>query len=101
MLHKQTSNGVKKIRTHIFVSGRVQGVCFRGDTQQIARELGLTGFVKNLPDGKVEIITEGEKEKVKQIVDWVRQGPPAAQVNNIDIEWEGYKGEFKDFQVVY
>ena len=88
MLHKQTSNGVKKMRAHIFVSGQVQGVCFRGDTQQIARELGITGWVKNLPDGKVEIIAEGEKEKVKQIVDWVRQGPPAAQVNNIDIEWE-------------
>ena len=92
---------MKKIRVHIFVSGRVQNVCFRGDTQQIARELEITGWVKNLPDGKVEIIAEGEKEKLKQMVDWVKQGPPAAQVNNIDIEWQEYKGEFKDFHIVY
>lgn len=92
---------MKKMRVHIFVSGQVQGVCFRGDTQQIARELGITGWVKNLPDRKVEIIAEGEKEKVKQMVDWVKQGPPAAQVNNIDIEWQEYKGEFKDFYIFY
>lgn len=88
-----------KIRAHIFVSGRVHGVCFRADTQQIAREIGLTGWVKNLLNGKVEIVVEGEKEKVKQMVDWVKHGPPAAKVNNIDIQWQEYIGEFKNFYV--
>lgn len=91
---------MKKVRAHIFVSGQVQGVCFRIDTQQVARELGLTGWVKNLSNGKVEIIAEGEEEKVKQMVDWVKQGPPVAQVNNVDIEWQKYKGEFKSFHIL-
>ena len=92
---------MRKKRVHIFVSGRVQGVAFRGDTQQVARELGLTGWVKNLPDGRVEIIAEGEEQKIKDLIERTKQGPPTAQVNNIDIKWQEYKGEFKNFYISY
>ena len=90
-----------KVRIHICISGKVQNVFYRDFVKRHAIALNVTGWVKNLPDGKVEIIAEGEKEKVKQMVDWVKQGPPAAQVSNIDIERKEYKGEFKEFFIVY
>ncbi len=81
------------------VSGRVQGVLFRQSARAKALELKLTGFAKNLLDGKVEIVVEGEKEKVQEFAEWVKQGPPLAKVENVEIVKEEYTGEFKDFDI--
>jgi len=91
----------KKIRTHIFVSGRVQGVFFRSHTAEKARELELTGWVRNLEDGRVEAVFEGEKEKIEKIIEWAKKGPTFARVDDVEIEWQDYKGEFKDFEIRY
>ncbi|MCP6719362.1 MAG: acylphosphatase [Patescibacteria group bacterium] len=90
----------EKVRAHIFVSGRVQGVFFRHHTCIKAEELGVSGWVRNLEDNKVEAIFEGEKEKVGKMVDWVKKGPDSASVNNSEVEWEEYKGEFNSFEKI-
>lgn len=89
----------EKIRAHIFVSGRVQGVWFRQKTKQKAEKLGVFGWVKNLSDGRVEAVFEGNKQQVEQMVIWARKGPLWAKVNDIDISWEKYKGEFNFFEI--
>jgi acylphosphatase len=90
-----------KVRLHVFVSGRVQGVFFRAETADMARNLGLTGWVRNLPDGRVEALFEGEKENVEKALDFCRRGPPHAHVQNLDSKWEEWKGEFHTFGVSY
>lgn len=90
-----------KVRAHIFVSGRVQGVLFRDGTRRKAKSLGIAGWVRNLPDGRVEAVFEGEKDKVEKIIDWVRKGPILAKVDNLELEWQEYKGEFNDFEIKY
>jgi acylphosphatase len=90
-----------KIRYHVFVSGRVQGVFFRQNTLKRAKALGLKGWVKNTEDGKVEAVFEGEKEKIEKILEWMRKGPPFARVDGLEIEWENFKGEFDDFEIKY
>ncbi len=92
----------KMVRLHLFVSGRVQGVFFRQSTKEKARKLNLNGWVKNLKDGKVEIVSEGEKEKNKKLLDWVRKsGPLLARVDNVEIKEEDSKNEFKSFDILY
>jgi acylphosphatase len=91
----------KKVRTHIFISGRVQGVFFRQETKEKAEELGVFGWVKNLPDGQVEAVFEGEKDKVEQIIKWAQKGPSLAKVNGLDLTWEDFKDEFKKFEIRY
>ena len=86
-------------RAHILVKGLVQGVFFRANTQKMAAELGLNGWVKNTSDGEVEAVFEGEEEKINKILEWAKRGPPAAKVDGLDIEREKYKGEFKNFEV--
>jgi acylphosphatase len=90
-----------KIRCHVLVSGRVQGVFFRQNTLEKAKALGLKGWVRNTQDGKVEAVFEGEKEKIEKILEWMRKGPPFARVDGLEIEWEGFKGEFDDFEIRY
>jgi acylphosphatase len=84
-------------RAHVLVSGKVQGVFFRSSTKDKAEELGLSGWVRNLPDGRVEAIFEGEKEEVDKVVEWSRKGPEYARVAGVEIIMEEYKGEFKGF----
>lgn len=91
----------KKERVHLIISGFVQGVFFRSNTQEIAKQLGLSGWVRNLPDGKVEILAEGEKEKLERLIEWAKRGPELARVENVEIEWGEYKGEFDDFEIRY
>ncbi len=86
-------------RVHLYVSGRVQGVFFRAHTRDLARRLGLTGFVRNLPDGRVEIVAEGEEEKLQKLIAFARQGPPLAHVTGVEEQWEPARGEFSDFSV--
>jgi len=89
----------KKVRAHLFISGRVQGVAFRYYTQDIAQSLGVKGWVRNCWDGKVEIVMEGEEDKVKELIGWCHQGPGSAVVEKIEIEWEKYRGEFNSFGI--
>ncbi len=86
------------VRAHIFVSGRVQGVFFRQSTQLQAQSLGVKGWARNLSDGRVESVFEGDKSAVQKLVDYCRLGPTAAKVENIEINYEKYKGEFSDFE---
>ena len=85
-------------RLHLTISGRVQGVFFRASTKETARSLDLRGWVKNLADGRVAAVFEGDEEALLRMLDWCRRGPPGA-----DIEQEGLegRGEFRDFRVVY
>lgn len=91
----------KKVRAHVFISGRVQGVFFRANTKRVADELGVKGWVRNLPDGRVEAVFEGEEDAVKKIVEWCHRGPPAARVDRVEVKYEEYKGEFEDFTIRY
>ncbi|MHB8110163.1 MAG: acylphosphatase [Syntrophorhabdaceae bacterium] len=88
-----------KARVHIIVQGIVQGVFFRYRTQQKAIELGCTGWVKNLADGGVEIICEGERQAVEKLAEWARIGPSGAFVEKCDISWEAYTGGFHSFEI--
>jgi acylphosphatase len=88
------------VRAHVFVSGRVQGVNFRYYTQRKAQELGLTGWVRNLWDGRVEAVFEGEKENVEKVIDFCKRGPPGAYVSDLDVKWENWTGEFHGFGIV-
>jgi len=88
-----------KIRVHLKIIGRVQGVWFRGTTQDEARALGLTGWVRNLYDGSVEVLAEGEEEKVNRLVAWCHKGPPGARVEKVDVQKQEFKGEFRNFSI--
>ena len=90
-----------KTRAHVLVSGRVQGVFFRAATKREADSLGVKGYARNLPDGKVEAVFEGEEDVVKMLVDFSKQGPPRAKVSNVDVKWEAYTGQFRSFRVDY
>jgi len=88
-----------KARAHVLVSGRVQGVLFRAETADVAERLGVNGWVRNLPDGRVEALFEGEKEDVEKTLEFCRRGPPGAYVRDLDVKWEEWKGEFQGFQI--
>ncbi|MGQ9530259.1 MAG: acylphosphatase [Candidatus Bathycorpusculaceae bacterium] len=90
-----------KVRAHVFVSGMVQGVFFRSETRHEAKKRSVKGWVRNLPDGRVEAIFEGEEEKVKELISFCKHGPPGARVTNVEVIWEDYRGEFKDFEIKY
>jgi acylphosphatase len=90
-----------KARAHVLISGRVQGVFFRTETRYEARKHGVTGWVRNLPDDRVEAVFEGERENVKKLLEFCGRGPPGAEVTNADVTWETYSGEFRDFEIRY
>lgn len=77
----------------------MQGVFFRDSTRHLARQYGVAGWVRNLPDGRVEAVFEGEKDAVQRLIDWCHQGPPGARVDRVDVEWQEYTGAFTDFMV--
>ena len=90
---------MKNVRFHLLVSGRVQGVLFRQHARAKALELSLTGWAKNLIDGKVEIVVEGPKEKVKEFVEWTKEGSFLSRVDKMEMAEEEYTGEFDNFLV--
>lgn len=90
-----------KVRAHVFVSGRVQGIFFRYEARRLAVKFGVCGWVRNLFDGRVEAVFEGEKDNVKRLVEFCRRGPPGARVENVEVLWEDYKGEFEGFRIRY
>jgi acylphosphatase len=78
---------VSEARARAVIRGRVQGVFFRAETRDRARSLGLSGWVRNVPDGTVEAVFEGDRERIESILGWCRQGPALAQVDEVQIEW--------------
>ncbi|HHE76436.1 MAG TPA: acylphosphatase [Candidatus Parcubacteria bacterium] len=91
--------GDKIVRAHIFVSGVVQGVFFRASVAEKARNLDLSGWIKNLDDGRVEIIFEGSEERIKKMVFWIRSEPGMWRIKDIQIEWQSYKEDFNNFEI--
>ncbi len=88
-------------RAHVVISGRVQGVFFRAETQHTAQHLGVTGWVRNRPEGTVEAVFEGLPQAVQQAVDWCWRGSPNAKVSDVRIEWQEHTGEFENFSITY
>ncbi len=89
------------IRAHLFISGRVQMVLFRASTQRKAKKFGVKGFVKNLPDKRVEVVIEGEQENVQKLIEWCRKGPMLAKIKDVAVTQENYTGEFNKFSILY
>lgn len=79
-------------RAHVFVSGRVQGVGYRMSTYEVANDLGLNGWVRNLPDGRVEAVFEGSRDAVEQMIDWCHEGNPPAVVKDVAVKYEASEG---------
>ncbi len=88
-------------RAEILVRGLVQGVSFRYSTKVKADELNLTGSVKNLRDGRVEVVSEGDEKEISKLIDWCRHGPRGAIVEHVDVAWKEHTGEFKDFRIMF
>ncbi len=86
-------------RVHVFISGRVQGVAFRAGTRRTARSLNLTGWVMNLPDGRVEAAFEGRDSDVRAMIAWCRRGPEGARVDGIEITEEPPSGDEDRFEI--
>jgi acylphosphatase len=87
-------------RARLFISGLVQGVFFRDHTQRWASSLGLTGWVRNLDDGRVEALAEGPEADLQAFISKLHQGPPQARVEDVAVEWEPHRGEFNDFRIL-
>jgi len=85
----------------ILVSGRVQGVYYRAFAQEAARRSGLNGFCRNLPDGHVEVIAEGDRDVIEALVEQLRVGPPRAKVADVLVHWKPAERQFKDFSIRY
>lgn len=91
----------KKVRAHVIISGRVQGVFFRAETQRAVHGTGVTGWVRNRPEGTVEAIFEGPDPAVNEAVAWCHTGAPMARVTEVQVRWEDYTGEFDAFDITY
>ena len=90
---------MSKIRAHVFVAGKVQGVYFRQNTMLTARQHGVVGWVRNLEDGRVEAILEGDEDNVRKVIDWCNHGPPSSKVHTVEVKYETCTGEFSDFDI--
>lgn len=91
----------EKARSHVVVSGKVQGVCFRMETKRVAESYSLSGWVRNNRNGTVEAVFEGEKGNVASVVEWCRKGPLHSNVSRVDIVEENYTGEFSGFDITF
>jgi len=90
-----------KKRAHVFYSGRVQGVGFRLTAEEAARPAGIHGWIKNLRDGRVELVAEAEEEKVKQFLEELRTGPMKNFIKDVNVTWGPASDIFKDFETRY
>lgn len=86
-------------RVHVFISGKVQGVFFRDSTREEATRLGVTGWVRNLPDGRVEGVFDGPREAVDALVAWCKHGPPGARVEDLEVKAEEASAPVEGFEV--
>lgn len=91
----------EKSRAHLIISGKVQGVCYRMETKFAADRLGVFGWVRNKQDGRVEAVFEGERSQVDALIEWCRTGPVAARVNDVEINREVWRNEFRSFEVTF
>ena len=98
---KKGSENSKKNRAHVFIAGKVQGVYFRQNTRIVANRHKVTGWVQNLRDGRVEAVLEGYEMDVSEVIEWFYAGPPKAIVDDVQIKYEVYIGEFQGFKVNY
>ena len=89
------------VRARLLIAGRVQGVAFRWETRRAAQRHDVSGWVRNLADGRVEAVVEGPRARVNDLIDWCRQGPPVARVDSLDIQWENFQGAFAGFEITY
>lgn len=92
---------IQKARLSATVHGRVQGVFFRLFVEKYALSLNLTGYVKNLPHGEVQVAAEGGRGHLEKLLQLLHEGPPGAKVENVNFHWEEYKGTFKEFTIRY
>ena len=92
-------DAVDAVRAHVWVKGRVQGVGFRAHVEFVARQTGVTGWVRNVGYDTVEAVAEGEREKVERFIEWMKEGPRASRVDESKVEWEAVTGEFREFGV--
>ncbi len=93
---------MKTVRAHLYISGLVQGVFFRATTVETAHRIGgLTGYAKNLADGRVEVVAEGRPEKIDKLVEWLHHGPPSARVTAIEISRSDATGAYADFSIAH
>ncbi|MEJ2683074.1 MAG: acylphosphatase [Candidatus Sulfobium sp.] len=88
-------------RVHLLIEGRVQGVFYRAFTRSIAMKLGLNGWVRNLYDGRVEAVFEGDRTLIERALLECRKGPPGSYVRDVDVDWEDYSGDLEGFEVRY
>ncbi|AIF68757.1 acylphosphatase [Palaeococcus pacificus DY20341] len=91
---------MEKVRARLKIYGRVQGVGYRWSMQREARKLGVSGWVRNLPDGTVEAVVEGDRERVEALIGWAHQGPIMARVTKVEVKWEEPQGE-RGFRVTH
>jgi len=89
------------VRARLYISGIVQGVFFRATMKEVADSLGVKGWVRNLPDGRVEALVEGPEDRVKEIIRWAHKGPRLAKVEKVEVIWEPYKGDLYTFSIRY
>ena len=90
-----------RARLHVIVHGVVQGVNFRYHTRRQARALLLDGWVRNLPDGAVEVLAEGPRDQLDALLCYLHHGPPAAQVTHVDPDWQAYRGDLAGFDIAF
>lgn len=88
-------------RAHVFISGRVQGVFFRAYTRDKALELGLRGWVRNIPDGRVEAVFEGDRGRIGEMLKWCNEGSPYARVEDVEVHWEEPRLDMRSFEIRY
>ncbi len=88
-------------RAHVIFHGRVQGVFFRANCKSKADALGVTGFVRNLQNGTVEAVMEGDLEMINELIQWCSGSQPIARVTSTEVHWESLTGEFYDFHISY
>ncbi len=93
--------GKEIVRVHVFAGGRVQGVAYRFYAEKYATGLGITGWVRNLADGRVEVLAEGSAGSIASFLDRLREGPNLARVETFDVRHEPATGEFRDFRVIF
>lgn len=93
-------SSMTRVRVYLFIEGKVQGVFFRQTLRNLARSLSLTGWVRNMPDGRIEAVAEGEKEKIEELVSWCHSGPPLAEVSRVQARFEPYLGGYRDYEII-
>ena len=90
-----------KRRVRVWITGRVQGVFFRAYTRDAAQQAGVSGWVRNLRDGRVEAVFEGDAEQVSKMVAWCREGSPVSRVDDVEVREEDFTGEFNTFTITH